>query len=486
MTEVRRKLSELLPGTDLPVDATVSGITDNSRDVVPGSLFVAVPGLANDGRAFIGDAIARHAAAIFCEPPVPAGDFPVPVIEVSGLAALRGEIAARFFGAPSAAMLVIAVTGTNGKTSCTQFIASALCSAGKKCGIIGTLGYGLPGGMQGAGLTTPDAIGLQRRLAALREMACECVSLEASSHGLAQDRLAGTAIDVGVFTNITRDHLDYHETFADYKRAKQRLFEWPGLSAAVINLDDPFAAELVRSVDEKTKVLTYSMVDHAADVCAKSIAWRSDGFDMQVATPWGAGTVSSKLLGDFNASNVLAVISVLGFMEFGLDEVLALVSGLEKVPGRMDVMRRAGMPLVVIDYAHTPDALEKALAALRRHVAGKLWCVVGCGGDRDAGKRPLMGKIASTLADAAVITDDNPRSEPSGQIIAQIVAGADKSRILVEPDRAAAIALAIGEASEDDLVLIAGKGHEDYQEVSGKRVPFSDFAEVERIFGQAC
>lgn len=419
------------------------------------------------------------------EPPAPAGRYGVPVIEIPGLARMRGEIAARYFGSPSSEMCVIAVTGTNGKTSCSQFIASALCAAGRKCGVIGTLGYGLPGHLTSAGLTTPDAIGLQRRMFELKGMGCDCLSLEASSHGLAQHRLEGTSIDLAVFTNITRDHLDYHDSFEDYKRAKTRLFTWSGLDAAVVNIDDPFGSELTGTIADSVSIVTYGIADRTADVHAESISWRPDGFDMQVSTPWGEGQVASELLGEFNASNLLAVIAVLGVMKIDLASVLRFVSALSNVPGRMDVLRRAGMPLVVIDYAHTPDALQKALAALRQHARGRLWCVVGCGGDRDKGKRPIMGKIASTLADQAIFTDDNPRNEPSEEIIAQVAAGAEKQRIQIEPDRAKAIGLAINEASPDDIVLIAGKGHEDYQEIDGKRLPFSDFLEVQRWFGQA-
>ena len=482
---MERKLSDLLPGTAMPADLAVAGLTDDSRQVQPGWLFLAVAGMAHDGRAFIGDAVERSAAAIFCEPPVPGVDYPVPVIEVPGLSAMRGEIAARFYDSPSAGMDVIAVTGTNGKTSCSQFIATALGSAGRPCGVIGTLGYGFPDALKDAGLTTPDAIGLQRRLAELRDMGCAAVSLEASSHGLAQGRLSGTEINIGVFTNITRDHLDYHETFEDYQDAKRILFTWPGLDAAVINLDDPFAADLVRSVADDVTLYTYSLANSSADIYAESIGYRPDGIDMTVATPWGRGEVSSELLGDFNASNLLAVIGVLGQMQFDMARIVKLVAALSKVPGRMDVLRAAGRPLVVIDYAHTPDALEKALLALRRHATGRLWCVVGCGGDRDRGKRPIMGKIASTRADQAVITSDNPRTEDPGEIIDQMVAGANSERVQVEPDRAAAIALAIGQASGDDIVLIAGKGHEDYQEVNGERRPFSDFVEVEKLFNRA-
>ncbi|HKI74084.1 MAG TPA: UDP-N-acetylmuramoyl-L-alanyl-D-glutamate--2,6-diaminopimelate ligase [Pseudomonadales bacterium] len=482
---MERMLSELLPDVTLPRDVPVKGITDDSRAVEPGWLFIAVPGLSVDGRKYIADAVSRAAAAVFCEPPVPASSYSIPVVAIPDLVMARGEIASRFFGNPSASMRTIAVTGTNGKTSCSHFIAAALQMAGTRCGVIGTLGFGMPGHLDGATLTTPDAISLQRRLADLKSFDCDAVAIEASSHGLVQGRLNGTSIDVGVFTNITRDHLDYHQTFEDYKQAKQRLFTWPGLTGAVINRDDEFAGELIASVAPGVDVVTYGVRDRQADVRAESLSFRPDGFDMKVAGPWGTGEVSSSLVGEFNASNLLAVISVLGLLDVPFDDALGYVSGLRNVPGRMDVMRRAGMATVVIDYAHTPDALEKALVALRVHTTGDLWCVVGCGGDRDKGKRPLMGRIAAEKADKAIITDDNPRSEPSAEIISQIVAGVSGGDVQVEPDRSKAIRHALEAAAPEDIVLIAGKGHEDYQEVNGKRLPFSDFTEVEKLFAES-
>lgn len=475
-------LSELVPEMKMPVDVAVSGLTDDSRRVSSGCLFIAVPGMTSDGRTFIADAIERKAAAIFCEPPVPGSGYPVPVIEVAGLGEKRGEIASRFFDTPSEHMLVIGVTGTNGKTSCSHFVASALGGAGRVCGIIGTLGFGLPGGLREPGLTTPDAIELQRRLAGLLHDGCDAVCLEASSHGLAQGRLNGTAIDIGVFTNITRDHLDYHDTFTEYKRAKRMLFEWPRLKAALINLDDDFAGELTRAVADDVQVLTYSATDRSADVHCSSVEMRVDGFDMEVQTPWGNGSVSSGLLGGFNVSNLLAVISILGLLEYDITEAMALAGKLRNVPGRMDALRHPGMPLVVIDYAHTPDALEKALRALRNHCKGRLWCVMGCGGDRDKGKRPLMGGIVAALADRGIVTDDNPRSESPAEIIKQVLAGAEGDHVQAQPGRAEAIRMAIEGAAADDIVLIAGKGHEDYQEVDGERLPFSDYVEVEKLF----
>lgn len=478
-------LSELLPDTPLPVDVAVSDLTDDSRAVRAGSLFVACPGLTVDGRAFMGDAIAGGAAAIVAEAPVPSFDAPIPLIEMTDLATARGDIASRFFGHPSEGMLVVAVTGTNGKTSCSQFIARGLELAGRRAGVIGTLGFGLSGRVGEPGLTTPPAIELQRRLHLLHCDGADSVALEASSHGLAQNRLRGVKIDVAVFTNITHDHLDYHDTFAEYLAAKRRLFEWRGLQAAIINLDDPHYVEFIHAVRGDARALTFSTSDKAADVYASAVTWRPDGFDADVVTPWGSGLVSSNLLGEFNVSNLLATITVLGLLEHDIADVCRWAGEISGVPGRMDMRTRPGQPTVVIDYAHTPDALEKALGTLRRHTGGHLYCVVGCGGDRDATKRPLMGRIAADRADFAILTSDNPRGEAPGAIIEDMLSGSDQSdRVRTIEDRREAIVAALSAAGERDIVLLAGKGHEDYQEIAGKRLPFSDYAEVERYFEQ--
>jgi UDP-N-acetylmuramoyl-L-alanyl-D-glutamate--2,6-diaminopimelate ligase len=482
---MKRMLSELIPDIAIPLDLVVNGITDDSRRVEPGDLFIATQGLSNDGRNFIPEAIAKSAAAVFCEPPAPMQTRDLPIVEVPGLGVCKGEIASRFYGMPSEQMLVVAVTGTNGKTSCSQFIAMALNAIGRKCGVIGTLGSGIPNELEDPGLTTPDAISLQAKLASLLADQCDSVTIEASSHGLSQGRLNGTGIDIAVFTNISRDHLDYHDTFGDYKRAKQSLFKWPGLKGAIINLDDDYAEDIIKSLASDVRVITYGAQNRAADVHCESLLFRSDGFEANVVTPWGEGEVSANLLGDFNVNNLLVVLAVLGVLEKDMTVAMALVGQLPTVPGRMEILRQTGFPLVVIDYAHTPDALEKALMALRRHCIGKLWCVVGCGGDRDRGKRPQMGKIVAGVADKGVITDDNPRSEPSGKIIEDILAEVDDlSNIHIEPDRATAIEYALGQAGPDDIVLIAGKGHEEYQIVGGKRHVFSDQAEVRKHFGE--
>jgi UDP-N-acetylmuramoyl-L-alanyl-D-glutamate--2,6-diaminopimelate ligase len=478
-------LSELVPGSRLPADIAVTGITDDSRRVRPGDLYVAVPGMTVDGRSFIRDAIERSAAAVFTESPAPDVSVDVPMIEIDSLREHKGEIASRFYGEPSKSMLVIGVTGTNGKTSCSQFVAEAQTQAGRKSGVVGTMGFGVPGKLEDAGLTTPDAIELQAKLAQLAEMGCEAVCLEASSHGLEQGRLNGTALDVAVFTNITRDHLDYHESFDEYRRAKEILFRWPGLKAAIINLDDEFAGAIRSAVRSDVKVLTYSMERVDADIRCESIAMRQDGFDVDIVTPWGKGKITSRLLGEFNVSNLLSVVGVLGVLDVSLEDAIDQACSISNVPGRMDALRRPGFPVIVVDYAHTPDALEKALVALRAHCEGKLTCLVGCGGDRDRGKRPLMGEIATRLSDRAIFTDDNPRAEDSRVIVQEMLEGVDEpDRVTVETDRARAVRTAVTEAGESDIVLIAGKGHEEYQEINGQRVPYSDYVEVEKLFGE--
>ncbi|XOV87297.1 MAG: UDP-N-acetylmuramoyl-L-alanyl-D-glutamate--2,6-diaminopimelate ligase [Pseudomonadota bacterium] len=490
-----RRLSELLsaatpPGGYHPVagfpDLEIRHITGDSREVRPGSLFLAMPGISSDGRDYIADAINRGATAIFCEAPAPElAMTAVPVIEVEDLASLRGVIASRFFGEPSTAMTVIAVTGTNGKTSCSHFIAQAINLAGRHCGVVGTLGFGVPPSLRNPGLTTPDAIQLQSILATLQNEGTDSVCMEASSHGLAQGRVTGTKVDIAVLTNLTRDHLDYHRSFSDYKAAKRILFELPGLRSVILNLDDEFGRELAVGLSGDVRILTYSQKDGAADVYCDSVVFREDGFDLEVVSPWGAEAVSSPLLGEFNVANLLATLCVLGLLGTEFPQACRIAGSLPTVRGRMEACREPGFPVVVIDYAHTPDALEKALVSLRPHTRGELWCVVGCGGDRDSGKRPLMGQVASRNADRAVFTNDNPRTEDPEAIIGEMLKGVeDRQRVQVLPDRRRAIRTALLGGGEHDVVLVAGKGHEDYQEISGIRYPFSDHGEVEQIFAE--
>jgi UDP-N-acetylmuramoyl-L-alanyl-D-glutamate--2,6-diaminopimelate ligase len=384
-------------------------------------------------------------------------------------------MAAELAGNPSEQLLMVAVTGTNGKTSCSQWIASALGALGRPTTVIGTLGHGFPGQLEALANTTPDALALHPLLARHRLAGAQCVAMEASSHALAQDRLSGSRFDIALFTNLTRDHLDYHGDMERYGEAKARLFDWPGLRFAVVNVGDAFGRRLVdRMRDRHTRVLTYGFEQGV--VSGARLDLHRFGLSLEIRTPWGEGRVESALWGEHNAANLLGVLGVLIAADVPFDQAVRALADLQPVEGRMQTLGGDGKPLVVIDYAHTPDALSHVLQALRRHLSrGRLACVFGCGGERDAGKRPLMGEAASRLADRVVITSDNPRAEDPSAIIAAIAAGA-AGGYAVEPDRAQAIATAIAAAAADDVVLVAGKGHERWQEIAGVRHPFSDAA----------
>jgi UDP-N-acetylmuramoyl-L-alanyl-D-glutamate--2,6-diaminopimelate ligase len=455
-------------------------ITADSRQVAAGDAFAAFPGMKADGRSFIADALARGAGAVFWEPegfqwnP----EWRAAQLPVDGLQAKLGIIADFIYGSPSQALWTIGVTGTNGKTSCSRWIAQCLDRCGRRAAIIGTLGNGLVGVEEPATLTTPDAALLQEMLARYKKAGALAVAMEVSSHGLDQGRVNGVAFDLALFTNLSRDHLDYHGTMAAYGAAKAKLFEWPGLQARVVNADDAFGQSLADSARARGhKVLTYGLAN--ADVAATGIATASDGLALSVATPWGRGELRTKLVGAFNASNVLGCLAALLASEVALPDALEALAAVEAPPGRMQRLGGHDAPLVVVDYAHSPDALEKVLRALRPAVAEgrELICVFGCGGDRDAGKRPEMGRVAATLADRVIVTTDNPRSEDPAAIASAIVHGVRETnnrRWTVDLDRATAINAAISGARTGDVVLVAGKGHEEYQETNGVRTPFSD------------
>ena len=452
------------------------GLVLDSRKVKPGDLFLAVPGAMVDGRNFIGQAVAAGAAAVLWERRDHEWDetLRVPNLGVDGLRELLGAIADEFHGHPSHHLWMAGVTGTNGKTSCAHWIAQSLSRLGRKTAVLGTLGSGFAGALEPALNTTPDAVELHGRLANFLAEGASACAMEVSSHGLAQGRVNGVKFDVALFTNLTRDHLDFHKTMDDYAAAKARLFRWPGLRHAVVNIDDPFGHMLAASLDRsRVEVLAYGM--RQGDILGRNLELSTSGLTLDVATPWGATKLTSPVLGSFNASNLLGVLGVLLASGMPLEDAAASLSRVGAVPGRMQLVREAGVPLVVVDYAHTPDALEKALETLRGILPGgaRLICVFGCGGDRDPGKRPLMGEVATRLADHAVITSDNPRSEDPRSIIEAIAAGARPNHS-AEPNRAAAIIHALREAHGSDVVLIAGKGHETYQEIRGQRLPFDD------------
>ncbi len=453
-----------------------SRLTGDSRRVQPGDVFVAFPGAHVDGRDFIAQALANGAAAVIAEQGPRVGAAGTPIVEVAGLAALCGEIAHLVYGRPSERLWLAGVTGTNGKTSVSQWIAQAMEAMGRRCAVIGTLGNGFAGALAESPNTTPDAITLHAALAGFLQRGAQACAMEVSSIGLDQGRINGAAIDVAVFTNLTRDHLEYHGSMEAYAAAKEKLFTRPGLGAAVINLDDAFGRELARRLKGRLPTLGYTLGGAAAEtdelLCAESLRLGAAGIEFELK----GATISAPVVGRFNASNLLAVAGALLSRGEGLDAVAAALRGLRPPPGRMQALGGHGEPLIVVDYAHTPDALEKALGVLRETAAargGKLACVFGCGGERDPGKRPQMGAVAEALADAVLVTSDNPRGEDPEAIIAAILGGM-KSRPRVEADRARAVAAAVAEADVADVILLAGKGHEPYQEIAGVRHAYSD------------
>lgn len=471
--------------TGYVIPASVTSVTADSRQVVAGSLFLAYPGPHHDGRQYIPQAIANGAATVWWESQGFEWDQTWPVTQqpVLDLGKQAGAIASQFYQTPSTQMWCIGVTGTNGKTTVTHWLAQAYGYLQHKAAVIGTLGNGLPQALQATANTTPGPIDLQRLLAGFVAQAVEVVAMEVSSHGLDQGRVNGMAFDVAVFTNLTRDHLDYHQTMEAYQDAKRKLFDWPGLSAMVINADDAFGVQLLQSATAvNCNVLSYG-VQHG-DVRATQIRVQASGFEVAVITPQGEGVMHVHAAGQFNVYNALAVLSCLLVHGVALADAIEAIGALVPVPGRMQMFGGGALPLVVVDYAHTPDALEKALHSLRAQTQGQLWCVFGCGGDRDSGKRAEMGRIASQLADQLVLTTDNPRSENPAAIMAAIVEGV-VGTCRTEVDRASAIAQVISNAAAGDVVLVAGKGHEAYQEIAGVRHPYSDADSVREALQRA-
>ncbi|HVC38026.1 MAG TPA: UDP-N-acetylmuramoyl-L-alanyl-D-glutamate--2,6-diaminopimelate ligase [Gammaproteobacteria bacterium] len=479
LAEILQGEAQIPPGRDL----RLQGLALDSRAVQPGYLFLACRGHDHHGLQHLADARSRGAIAVAYDPEGALDYLPalkgLPAFAIRNLGQHTGFMAARFFGDPSASQNVIAVTGTNGKTSVSLITAQALMELGKLCGVLGTLGYGLYGKLENPTHTTPDALSVQQWLARFRDRGIQHVSMEASSHALDQGRLAGVHVGVAVFTNLTRDHLDYHANMENYADAKRRLFEMPVLKHAVINLDDGFGRELSRGLPDSVDVIGYTLESTCAYkgkiLRATNVLLHSSGMGFDVEGSFGAGHIDSHLLGDFNIQNLLAVLGALLALDIPLAEALRVLSNTHTVPGRMECFSGVRLPLVVVDYAHTPDALEKALHAVRAHRRGRVWCIFGCGGERDRGKRPQMGAIAARLADQVILTDDNPRHEDGDAIIAEIIAGiSDRSRVQVQRNRAQALTQAIRAATRDDVVLVAGKGHESYQVVGDDQLPYSD------------
>jgi UDP-N-acetylmuramoyl-L-alanyl-D-glutamate--2,6-diaminopimelate ligase len=447
----------------------IERLASDSRRCAPGVAFFAYPGEAADGRAHIDDALRRGAAAVLWEE---AGfawrdEWRVPNFAVPGLKQRAGELAAEFYDNPSESLWMCGVTGTNGKTSCSQWIAAALGRKSLPTAVIGTLGFGTPGSLQPLPNTTPDALEIQALLEKFVQEKNQAVAMEVSSHGLEQGRVNGVAFDCALFTNLSHDHLDYHGTMEAYAAAKEKLFDTPGLGAAVLNLDDSMGARLARRLKGRVRVIGYGFADRAAV-----------GVDEYLPAKLLPADHTHQV-GRFNLANALGVLGCL--LAYGMErqEATALIADLPSVPGRMQ--RVADEPLVIVDYAHTPDALDKVLQALRsvaQQRGGRLGVVFGAGGDRDARKRPLMGAVATRLADRVLVTSDNPRGEDPLKIIEQI--GVAESEV----DRARAIERIIAQAGPRDVVLIAGKGHEDYQEIAGRRLPFSDVAVARAAVGR--
>ena len=479
----------------------------DSRKVGPGDAFLAWPGAQGDGRDHVARAMAQGAQACIVEhAAAQAWDFAqLPwarqVASLEQLKARAGPIASNFHGAPSSSLALLAVTGTNGKTSSSWWLAQALSQlrlvAPVPCGLIGTLGVGrVPtdgtaasgdtgsGALQATGLTTPDALELQQWLRRFVDQELRACAIEASSIGLAEHRLDGSRIHTAVFTNLTQDHLDYHGSMAAYGQAKAALFSWPGLRSAVLNIDDAYGAGLAASLDGRSLDLWTTSALGPARLRASAIEHAAQGLSFELHEGAQQHRLRTRLIGGYNVSNLLGVVGAMRSLGVPLAAAVEACSRLAPVPGRMDCVALPGQPLVVVDYAHTPDALDQALQALRpmaRRRAGRLWCVFGCGGDRDPVKRPLMGAIASRQADRVVLTSDNPRGEPPDAIVAQILRGiAPDAAVTVELDRALAIARSIAQAHSGDVLLVAGKGHEDYQEIAGIRRPFLDRREVEQ------
>ena len=452
----------------------------DSRQVRAGDGFIAWPGAATDAREYVSDVLAAGVQACLVEHAGAEayGFVDDRVAAYSGLKMAAAPIAAAYFEHPSETLDVLAVTGTNGKTSTTWWLAQALEKLGRTCGIVGTLGMGQTGAMVFNGLTTPDPVLLQQQLRRWADDGFSACALEASSIGIAEHRLDATEIRVAIFTNFTQDHLDYHHTMQAYWAAKARLFGWSGLKAAVVNIDDAHGAALALSLrDTSLDVWTVSCLTPAR-LQAQSIEHGMATLTFDVVEGNERYRLATPMVGQYNVSNLLGVIAALRALDLPLKEVVQACAHLLPVPGRMETIALQGRPLVVIDYAHTPDALDKVLGALRPLAVGrggKLWCVFGCGGDRDADKRPLMATAAQAHADLIVLTSDNPRSEDPDAIIDQVLKGfGPGGSVHIQPDRALAITHALGHAQAGDVVLIAGKGHENYQEIAGRRLPFSD------------
>ncbi len=456
----------------------------DSRQVGPGDAFIAVAGERSRDREHVAQAVQRGASLVLVDAEIEGsgfGQLEVPVIVLDGLKQQLGQLARQFYGQASKNLQLVGITGTNGKTSVSYILAQLLGALGHPCAVLGTMGWGFVGEQRDTGMTTPDVVSVHRILARLAADGAEYVAMEVSSHGLQQGRVDGIDFSAAVFTNLSRDHLDYHGDMASYGASKRMLFTRP-LQLAVCNLDDEFGAGLYHDQAISGPRLAYSLDNPLADVYCRELQYNAKGCKALLQTPWGDGRLHSPLLGPYNLQNLLACITLLGGMGMALPEVLLRAAACTGAPGRMETVHDDKVR-VIVDYAHTPDALEQLLSALKPHVEGSLRLVFGCGGNRDQGKRALMGAVAERIADSIILTSDNPRDEVPLSIIETIRSGMTvQSRPMVEMDRAVAIAAALDAAQAGDVVVIAGKGHEDYQEIQQQRYPFSDRECVERYY----
>lgn len=492
MQKLRQLLQNITDLNKIP-DINISGLALDSREIKPGYLFFAYQGSSIDGKQFIDQAITNGAAVILCDTNKPLSTLThknnIPIIALPNLTKTIGQIAANFYDNPSKNMLAIGITGTNGKTSISYLLTSALQKLGKQASLIGTLGYGNPGSLTPSDYTSPNPIMLQHILANFKKQNINTVIMETSSHALDQDRFSGIEIKFGTFTNLTHDHLDYHKTINEYAAAKQRLFTQTSIQNGIFNLDDPIGLKWFEQFKNNFAVYGYTLNPNkfsATNItAANNIQAQPNGISAEILSPWGNGKLISPLMGRFNLSNLLAVVANLCIMGYKLNDILSIIPELQPVPGRMQTIIDKDKPLVVVDFSHTPDALQQALRTLREHCHGKLFCVFGCGGGRDRKKRPKMGQIAEQLADHVIITNDNVRFEDPQRIANDILEGlTHPNKAIIELDRVKAITHTIKRATTKDIVLLAGKGHEPYQIIGNKKLPFNDIEIVKNLFAE--
>lgn len=480
--------TQVLPVGELELD---------SRKVMPGGTFIATSGAQADRNEYVTAAITAGATVVLKQAGTDDEDAlceleqrgQTVVLVVPDLHEKVSELAARFYGVTNTNVQQVGVTGTNGKTTCAQWLAKLLVTLGKSAASIGTLGYGFAANDDAAsehlkttGFTTPDPVDYQRIIAELADQGAEYVVSEVSSHGLEQGRVAAVPFKVAMFTNIGRDHLDYHATMKAYVEAKTRLMAFESLQAAIINIDDVYASKFIYALHDHVRPITYGIEHSDADFCARNIKANQAGLKFDLVTPQGCFAIETPVWGHFNVYNLLAIVAALYALDFPLDQVVAALSSLSVVPGRLEKVNVESDVAVLVDFAHTADALTASLSAVKEHTSGKLWCVFGCGGDRDKGKRPLMAQAAEALADHVVVTSDNPRTESPDQIIEEINAGFNATtQVILQKDRKTAIEVAITEAAAGDCILIAGKGHEDYQLIGDKKYPFSDLLVAQKV-----